>query len=77
MQSKQQCWLSVRSLYLSLLSLNPGLTHAILISLLRDNHDPEREKEGAQIHIAFSFHNDFFSNLLLVLLFFETNLFSF
>lgn len=25
------------------LSLNPGLTHAILIPLLRDNHDPERE----------------------------------
>lgn len=27
------------------LALNPGLTHAILISLLRDNHDPERERE--------------------------------
>lgn len=38
------------------LSLNPGLTHAILISLLRDNHDPEREgreNERAHIHIAF------------------------
>lgn len=45
------------------LSLNPGLTHAILISLPRDNHDPERERErerGAQIHIGFSSCNDFF-----------------
>lgn len=41
MQSMQQCWLSVRSFSLA---LNPGLTHAILISLLTDNHDPEGEK---------------------------------
>lgn len=43
------------------LSLNPGLTHAILISLLRDNHDPEieRERRRSQIHIAFP-HRMFF-----------------
>lgn len=53
MQSKQQCWLSVRSLHLSLsLSLNPGLTHAILISLLRDNHDPEGEREELKHTLA-------------------------
>lgn len=27
------------------LPLNPGLTHAILISLLKDNHDPKRERD--------------------------------
>lgn len=36
------------SLFLSLSLLrNPGLTHAILICLLRDNHDPEEEKRSS------------------------------
>lgn len=48
------------SLSLSL-SLNPGLTHAILISLLRDNHDPEIERETEESNnVAFP-HRIFFA----------------
>lgn len=43
---------------------NPGLTHAILIFLLRDNHDPEEEIEPQT-------HSGLFSHLFRTVLIFQ------